>query len=79
MHRVHKKGCQNTKLERLLNKLFGKHFETFKRLADTAKSFVQLFRLFKLNCGFLLVRYLLIFVIVVFNICISFMILMLFF
>ena len=43
MHRMYKQGCQNTKLKRLFNKLFVKHFEIFKRLADNAESFVQLF------------------------------------
>ena len=43
MHRMYKQGCQNTKLKRLFNKLLVKHFEIFKRLADNAESFVQLF------------------------------------
>ena len=42
LRRMKRRGCQNTQLKRFLNKLFGKYFETFKRLLDTAKSFIEL-------------------------------------
>ena len=38
--RCHRQGCQNAYLKCLLNKLFCKHFETFKRFADTTNSFI---------------------------------------
>ena len=43
--RLHRQGSQNTQLKQILNKLFGKPFEYFKRFADAAKSFTQLYQL----------------------------------
>ena len=40
-----RQGCPKTQLKRILGKQFGKRFETFKVLASTAKSFIQLFQL----------------------------------
>ena len=36
--RAHGQGSQNTQVKGILNELFGKHFESFKRFADTLKA-----------------------------------------
>ena len=38
------------------NRLFSKYFETFKRFADTAESFINCFDFLNLNRGFLLIK-----------------------
>ena len=58
--KLHRQGCQNTQLKRLLNKLFGKHFETFKRFADTENISFNCFNCFDLSCGSLWIKLLLI-------------------
>ena len=37
--KMYRKGCLKTQLKRLLNKLFCKHFETFKKFADNTNIF----------------------------------------
>ena len=41
--RMRRQGCQNMQLKHLMTKMLGRHFETFTRFADTAKSFIQMF------------------------------------
>ena len=55
--KLHKQGCQNTQIKRLLNKVLGKHFETFKKFAGTENLSFNCFDCFNLSCGFLLIKY----------------------
>ena len=41
--RMHKQGCKVRRLVGVLNKMFDKHFHTFRSFASTAENFVRLF------------------------------------
>lgn len=45
LSRMSKQGNQNRDTSRLLNKVFGRHFEVFNKLAVTDKDFHILFKL----------------------------------
>lgn len=53
---MHRQGCQNNLLNRLLNKLLGQHFETFVDSLAPQNPTMICFDCFNLNRDFLIVK-----------------------